>query len=88
MISYISINIIEVIYQDNEWVIMNGSVLTMATEKEWLRNSFLISQRKRGYSLEVPHRGTSNKYPQHVLLRNKKTVNAFLSKKVPYLDLC
>ena len=28
-----------------------------------------------GYSLEVPHRGTSNEYPQHMLpWRNKKTV--------------
>ena len=31
---------------------------------------FLISQRKNmlWYSVEVPHRGTSNEYPQHVFI--------------------
>ena len=36
---------------------------------------FLTSARKIccGYSLEVPHRGTSNEYPQHMFsCRNKK----------------
>ena len=35
-----------------------------------------------GYSLEVPHRGTFNEYPQHLFsMRNKKNVN-FLDKWV------
>ena len=42
-----------------------------------------------GYSLEVPHRGTSNEYPQHMFLwRNKKNISIFLLKKVLYLELC
>ena len=42
-----------------------------------------------GYSLEAPHRGTSNEYPQHMfLLRNKKDITIFRMKKVPYLLLC
>ena len=41
-----------------------------------------------GYSLEVPHRGTSNEYLQHMfLLRNKKDISIFWMKKVPYLLL-
>ena len=39
---------------------------------------FLNAPRKHilSYSLEVPHRGTSNEYPQHVFLwRNKKIIN-------------
>ena len=37
---------------------------------------FLISRRKRcGYSLEAPHRGTSNENPQPMFsLRNKKSI--------------
>ena len=32
-----------------------------------------------GYSIEVPHRGTSNEYPQHMFsLRNKKNCEALL----------
>ena len=26
------------------------------------------------YSLEAPHRGTPNEYPQHVFIRNKKKI--------------
>ena len=34
-----------------------------------------------GYSLEVPHRGTSNEYPQHMfLLKKEKAVNMFWLK--------
>ena len=41
-----------------------------------------------GYSLEAPHWGASNEYPQHMfLLRNKKDISSFLMKKVPYLLL-
>ena len=41
------------------------------------------------YSLEVPHRGASNEYPQHMFLwRNKKDISIFLIKNVPYLLLC
>ena len=42
-----------------------------------------------GYSLEVPRRGASNEYPQHMfLLRNKKYIGIFRIKKAPYLLLC
>ena len=52
---------------------------------------FLIFQRKHtlwvlinrrcGYSLEMPHRGTSNEYPQHMFsMKNKKNVNFRASK--------
>ena len=41
------------------------------------------------YSLEAPHRGASNEYPQHMfLLRNKKDISIFQMKKAPYLFLC
>ena len=41
-----------------------------------------------GYSLEVPHRGTSNEYPQHMFSsRNKKNTDNFWLKKVPYQEL-
>ena len=41
------------------------------------------------YSLEVPHRGTSNEYPQHTFSsRNKKNINTFWLKKAPYQELC
>ena len=37
-----------------------------------------------GYSLEAPHRGTSNEYPQHIFSwRNKKNINTFGLKKAP-----
>ena len=36
-----------------------------------------------GYSLEVPRRGTSNEYPQHMFLcRNKKNSHTFWLKKI------
>ena len=41
-----------------------------------------------GYSLEVPPRGASNEYPQHMFLwRNKKNISIFQMKKEPYLLL-
>ena len=41
------------------------------------------------YSLEVPHRGTSNEYPQHMFSsRNKKNIDTFWLKKAPYQELC
>ena len=41
-----------------------------------------------GYSLEVPHWGTSNEYPQHMFwCRNKKNINKFHMNKAPYLEL-
>ena len=41
-----------------------------------------------GYSLEAPHWGASNEYPQHMfLLRNKKAISIFRMKKAPYLLL-
>ena len=44
---------------------------------------------RSAYSLEAPHWGTSNEYPQHMfLLRNKKDVSIFRMKKAPFLFLC
>ena len=41
-----------------------------------------------GYSLEVPNRGISNEYPQHMFMwRNKKISTIFGLKKVPHLEL-
>ena len=42
-----------------------------------------------GYSLEVPRRGASNEYPQHMFsCRIKKNINTFwLKKKAPNLEL-
>ena len=41
-----------------------------------------------GYSLEVPQRGASNEYPQHMFLwRNKKNINTLLLKKASNLKL-
>ena len=35
-----------------------------------------------GYSLEVPHQGTSNEYPEHMFsCRNKKNIDSFQLKK-------
>ena len=37
----------------------------------------------------MPHRGTSNEYPQHIFSwRNKTDISIFQMKKVPYLLLC
>ena len=47
-------------------------------------NSFLISRKNIccGYSLEVPQRGASNEYPQHMFLsRSKKNIDTFWLKK-------
>ena len=42
-----------------------------------------------GYSLEVPHQGASKEYPQYMFsCRNKKNIDTFWMKKVPYLELC
>ena len=43
-----------------------------------------------GYSLEAPHRGTSNEYPHIFLWRNKKNINTFglKKKKTSYQKLC
>ena len=41
-----------------------------------------------GYSLEVPHGGASNEYPQHNFSwRNKKNINSFRLKNVSYLEI-
>ena len=42
-----------------------------------------------GYSLEVPQRGASNEYSQHMFSsRNKKNIATFWLKKAPYQELC
>ena len=41
-----------------------------------------------GYSLEAPHSGAFNEYPQHMFwLRNKNDISIFRMKKAPYLFL-
>ena len=39
------------------------------------------------YSLEVPHRGTSNEYPRVFSWRYKKNINTFWLRKSPYQEL-
>ena len=49
---------------------------------------FLHKNTYCGYALEAPRRGTSNEYPQYMLLwRNKKNISIFRLKNVPYLEL-
>ena len=66
-------------------------IRSIATDKRgYPHNIFSYFSTKTccGYSLEVPHRGTSNEYPQHMfLLRNKKDISIFRMKKAPYLLL-
>ena len=70
----------------------NIFLIFIATDKRrYPHNIFLISQQKHmlWYSLEVPHQGASNEYPQHMFSsRNKKDISIFQMKKVPYLLLC
>ena len=41
------------------------------------------------FSLEAPHQGASNEYPQHMFSwSNKKDISIFRMKKAPYLLLC
>ena len=40
-----------------------------------------------GYLLESPHRGDSNKYPQHMLLGVSNTVFLNISNHLPHLEL-
>ena len=48
----------------------------------YLHTIFFSMKTCCGYSLEVPHRGTSNEYSQCMfLLRNKKTINTFCLKR-------
>ena len=58
--------------------------LTIAPAKTNIEtNLFLISRQKHmcGYSLEEPHWGSSNEYPQHMFLsRNKKNIGNFYWK--------
>ena len=73
-------------------ICFNGEIrkLSSATDKRgYPHNIFLIDKNICcGYSLEVPHWGTSNEYPQHMFsLRNKKDISSFRMKKVPYLLL-
>ena len=49
---------------------------------------FLHKNIHYGYSLEAPHRGASNEYPQCMFSwKNKKNINTFLVEKEPYLEL-
>ena len=64
----------------------------IATDKRGIQIIFFLFLDENiccGYSLEAPHQGASNEYPQHMfLLRNKKDISIFQMKKVPYLLLC
>ena len=59
--------------------------ITITPDKRGIRKIFfLISPQKHSlwYSLEVPHWGFSNEYPQHMFLwTNKKYINNFWLKK-------
>ena len=59
-----------------------------ATDKKGIHIIFFLFLHENiycGYSLEVPRRGVSNEYPQHMFLwRNKKDISIFRMKKVPY----
>ena len=65
-------------------------------KREYQVNIFLYLHKNIGcgYSLEAPHRGASNEYPQPMffvvvfLRRSKKNINLFWLKKTPYLELC
>ena len=60
------------------------------SKSEYQLNSFLITRQKHmlWYSLEAPHRGASNEYPQHKFLsRNNKNIDIFWRKKAPYHEL-
>ena len=49
---------------------------------------FLNENISCGYSLEVPCRGASNEYPQHMFSSiNKKNIDIFWLKKAPYQKL-
>ena len=63
----------------------------IAKDEGYPHNIFLISLRKHmlWYSLEAPRRGASNECPQHMFSwRNKKDINIFRMKNVPYRLLC
>ena len=49
---------------------------TFFSTKKYLYFSYFLKKTCCGYSLEVPWRGASNEYPQHMFLsRNKKNIN-------------
>ena len=66
-----------------------GTSYDIVLDKSWYQlNSFLISRRKHilRYSLEAPHRGASNEYPQHKFLsRNKTDTDTFWLKLCMYI---
>ena len=53
----------------------------IALDKRWYQFNFSLFLHKNiyyGYSLEAPHRGASNEYPQYTFSkRNKKNINSF-----------
>ena len=63
----------------------------IATDKRGIHIIFFLFLHKNiccGYSLEVPRRGASNEYPQHMFSwRNKKDISIFWMKKKPVLSL-
>ena len=58
---------------------------SIATDKRGIHIIFFLFLHKNiccGYSLEAPHWGTSNEYPQHMFSwRNKKDISIFRKKK-------
>ena len=67
------------------YVIKELSISLLAPDKRrYPQNNFLYLHKNIccGYSLEAPHRGTSNEYPQHMFSwRNKKNITTFCLKK-------
>ena len=67
-----------------------GLAFIIDLDKEYQVNIFFLFLHENicfGFSLEVPQRGTSNEYPQHVFVKNEKNINSFWLIKVPYLEV-
>ena len=64
-------------------------LLSIAPDKRGIHKILLIFLHENiccGYSLEVPQRGTSNEYPQHMFSwRNMKIISIFLVEKTKHL---
>ena len=53
----------------------------MATDKSGYPHYYFSTKTCCGYSLEAPHRGTSNEYPQHTFIWRIKKISIFRMKK-------
>ena len=71
--------------------ILSFCVIPIVTDKRGIHIIFFLFLEENiccGYSLEAPHWGASNEYPQQMFsLRNKNVISIFQMKKAPYLLL-